>query len=98
MYKRIFQLLFGLIISVAVVSPAMAAQYARPDQTISTGGWADINASSLHAAIDETSPNTSDYIESQNTNDTTHLGLSTVSDPGTSSGHIMRIRVNPRDT
>lgn len=66
------------------------AQYARPDSTIAAGGWS-YSTLSLHEDTDEETPNgDTDYAEASSDDTTMELGLSSVSDPGSSTGHVLR--------
>jgi hypothetical protein len=73
------------------------AQYARPNSDINVGGtsgwYESVGASqtNIYTALDETSDATSDYIySSANQLSDGTLGLSTVTDPEKSNGHILR--------
>lgn len=70
-------------------------QIARPDSDISTGLWGPIGGpSTLFEAIDEVTPDDNDYIEALNGENTTcELGLTTITDPTASTGHIIRFRI-----
>ena len=71
-------------------------QLARPDSDISAGLWEPVGGpSSLFDAINEVTANDStDYIEALNGEDTTcELGLSNITDPVSSVGHIIRFRM-----
>ena len=88
------QLLLALLLA---ASPASAQQFARPDSTIVAGGWTvgDGVSASLWEAIDETSPDdatTHDRTSFQGSGETMELGLSNVTDPAVSTGHIVRAR------
>jgi len=68
------------------------AQFARPDSTVSAGGWTAVGAATLHAATDEVTPNgATDYAEANSGDTTMELGLSDVNDPGSSTGHTIRV-------
>lgn len=72
------------------------AQYARPNSTINNdGGWVPTGAATLHDAINSVSINDSTYIGSPGTasGGASVLGLSSVGDPQSSSGHVVRYRV-----
>ena len=72
------------------------AQFARPDSDISAGLWDPVGGpSSLFDALNESTPNDgTDYIEALNGENTTcELGLTDVDDPGISTGHIIRFRM-----
>ena len=68
------------------------AQFARPANDITTGNW---TSAPLYASIDETPYSDSDFITSARnaSNDTFEVALSPVSDPVSSIGHILRIRI-----
>jgi hypothetical protein len=66
------------------------AQYGRPDVILSAGGWTGVVGS-----IGESSPNDADYIESPtapNDAQICKVSLSDVSDPLSSSNHVVRYR------
>lgn len=73
-------------------------QFARPDADITDGTWLNASASAvdMFASIDEdvSSPNDADYIESVSAPSSAAcaFGLSNVTDPLSSTGHIMRWR------
>lgn len=64
-------------------------QYARPDSDISTGSW---TSTPLYQSIDEETASDADYIQSTTNSDTCEIGLSTVTDPSSSSNHIIKYR------
>lgn len=68
------------------------AQYGRPGSDVSTGAWA---ATPLYEKIDEATCSDADYVQSANnpSSDTFECGLSSVSDPGVHTGHVLRCRV-----
>jgi len=70
------------------------AQFARPDSTINLGLWGETGAATLYEAIDEISANDfTDYITAGDpVQDICDLGLSAVSDPSSSAGHIIRVK------
>ncbi len=70
------------------------AQFARPDADNSNaGGWSPSSGSDLFAMVDESSPDDADYIEKRtSTTADFELGLSTVTDPGSSTDHTIRTR------
>ena len=90
-------LIVASLLCLAMSAPAFAQQYARPSSTVSTGNYLPVGAPTLHEAVDEVTANTSDYITSANTNEEAHLGLGGVTDPNSSSSHIMRARVNGQE-
>ncbi len=70
-------------------------QIARPDSDISAGLWEPVGGpSTLWEAIDEVTPSDTDYIEALDGENTTcELGLTTLTDPLLSTGHIIRFRM-----
>ncbi len=66
-------------------------QYARPDSDVSVGGW---TTADLYAKIDETPYSDADEIQAQvrASNQTCEVGLSDVTDPTSSSAHVIKIR------
>ena len=67
-------------------------QYARPDSDVSSGSWSPSTGSTLYECIDEETPSDADYIESDTDEDECEVGLSTVTDPESSSNHTVRWR------
>lgn len=60
------------------------AQYARPNSTVSAGGWTAVGAATLHEATDEITPdNDTTYALADSTDTIMELGLSSVTSPGT---------------
>ena len=94
MFKRKYILVTGLLLAMAASSSSWAAQYARPNSTVTAAGWTPVAAGTLHEALDEVSGNDTDYITSGNGNNSSViLGLSPIVDPGTyTSNHILRYR------
>lgn len=74
------------------------AQYARPDSDIAAGNWTPNSGSTLYTQIDEVSASDSDFIQASSTETTATIGLSNVSDPGVSSGHVVRYRAQKTTT
>lgn len=63
-------------------------QFARPDADISATNW-----TGAYTAIDEVSYDDADYLTGANSaNGTCEKGLSNVTDPASSSGHVVRFR------
>lgn len=92
MPNRTIHILLGFAVLGVVTTEALAVQYARPDDTNSAGSWTYSGASSLHEAVDETSPDDADYMSA--TSDTTaELSLSSITDPVVHTGHVIRFRV-----
>jgi len=69
-------------------------QYARPDSDVAGGIWSPSSGSDLYAMIDEETASDTDYIYTQvyEDPDPCEIGLSSVTDPVSSSGHIVRYR------
>ncbi len=69
-------------------------QYARPDSDISATNW-----TGAYTAIDEETPNDSDYITgSDSANGTDEVGLSNVTDPASSADHVIKFRARQSGT
>jgi hypothetical protein len=86
-------ILLSLLLLAFLPYPGTAnpGQFARPDGTVAAGGWA-FSDLSLHEDTDEATPNgDTDYAEADSTDTAMELSLSDVTDPGVSTGHIMRI-------
>lgn len=71
----------------------VTAQFARPTSDASPGTWTASTGSDLYAMIDETVASDADYISTVNAS-TCEVALSTLSDPASSSGHIVRYRLS----
>lgn len=75
------------------------AQFARPDSDVSAGSWV---TAPLWQQIDESSPSDADFITGPTglSYSACEIGLSNVTDPVSSSGHIARYRYrkNPLTT
>lgn len=71
-------------------------QFARPSSDVITSGWSPSTPGSHYVLIDEVTPSDLDYTRSANTASETQLivGLSAVTDPAQSSGHVVRVRVS----
>ncbi|UCG49365.1 MAG: hypothetical protein JSU94_06190 [Phycisphaerales bacterium] len=97
MSKRIsYTLSLALAMVVAFgTTVAMAAQYARPDGTVSATGWTASGTPAHHEATDEVTPNDdTDYVlAADGVAATAELSLTDVTDPQVSSGHIIRFRM-----
>tara|TARA_R110000751_G_scaffold236194_1_gene337489 strand:- start:16439 stop:17047 length:609 start_codon:yes stop_codon:yes gene_type:complete len=78
-------------------------QTARPnEEEFNTGGtdaWAATSGSDLHAMINEASADDSDYISTSDSGNNANykMHLSSVTDPVSSSGHILRYRLKWAD-
>jgi hypothetical protein len=81
-------------------SSAWAQQYARPDGTTAGGGFSVVGGPATHhEALDETTADTADYIDSGAANPTTaRLSLSSVDDPGVGTGHVLRFNCKVEGT
>lgn len=67
------------------------AQFARPDSTVTLTNWGQ--SGSVHLTLDESSASDSDFTYSiNNTTAELEVGLSNVSDPSVSTGHVVRFR------
>lgn len=68
------------------------AQYSRPDADISDGGFTPSAGSDLYAVLDDNSD--TDYITSTSAaDDSCQVSAGTVTDPASSSGHVLRARL-----
>lgn len=75
--------------SLAVAAP----QIARPASDVSDGGWlASGGGADLFAMIDESVASDSDFIYTESSGDVATVALGTLSDPASSSGHVVRFR------
>lgn len=69
------------------------AQFARPNADVTTASWTPSTGASLFGVIDESTASDTDYILGENsTNDSCEVALSAVTDPESSSSHIVRYR------
>ncbi|MCJ2531688.1 MAG: DUF11 domain-containing protein [Candidatus Thermoplasmatota archaeon] len=67
------------------------AQFAGPSGTVSTGGLTAVGAATHHEATNEVTPNgNTDYVEADSADTTLEMNLSSVTDPQTGEGHILR--------
>ena len=77
------------------------AQFARPtSDDFNTGGadaWVASSGSDMYAMVDETPASDSDYISSEDSGSSSvanvRMPLSTLNDPVSSSGHVIRYRI-----
>lgn len=79
------------------------AQFARPDSTVTAGGWGALGGpATLWECIDETASSDTDYCRRFSSgsfsSDRMEVGLSDVTDPVSSSGHIVRYRLSKSTT
>lgn len=65
------------------------AQFARPTSDVATGSWV---TAPLWSKVDETVASDTDSINDNGVGGTAILGLSSVNDPFSSTGHILRVR------
>lgn len=80
-------------IAQGLVSFITTAQYARPTSDVSTGTWTASSGSDLFAMLDETAASDADYIVTTGAS-TCEVALGTLSDPASSSGHVVRYRIS----
>ncbi len=77
------------------------AQFARPESDIDTTGWTTQagGGTNLYDVLDETSANDADYARAGNPHgNTLKVYLSPVTDPQSSTGHIVRYRIGKLGT
>lgn len=79
-----------IVIPLPVSGPA--AQLLAPVSDVSAGGWTASSGSDLYAMLDESAYSDTDYIVSA-TASTCTLAIAAGSDPGVSTGHILRYRL-----
>jgi hypothetical protein len=72
------------------------ARFGRPLSDISQGAWTASTGSDLFAMLDEETPVDADYIQTTSAS-TCEIGLSNATDPGTSSGQVLRYRAKSDD-
>lgn len=69
------------------------AQFARPSSDVTTTNWTrSTGTNAYYTYIDETAADTADYVQTQTVNSGLEIGLSSVTDPASSSGHIVRVQ------
>lgn len=68
------------------------AQFARPNSDITTTSWTPSTGTTIYQCIDESTASDTDYGTGTGTASELIVGLSSVLDPGSSSGHIVRLR------
>jgi len=71
----------------------VTAQYARPTSDVSTGTWTASTGSDLFDMLDETGADDGDYITTTSAS-TCEVALGSLSDPASSSSHIVRYRIS----
>lgn len=71
-------------------------QFARPDSTVTAGGWTGVGVAALWDNLNETSASDADYDQTASgpVNDAMEVGLTDVSDPLVGTGHIVRYRLS----
>lgn len=77
------------------------AQYAYPIFDIeNSGSWTISTGSTLYGVLDETTADDNDYITKKGVGTTCTVGLGSMSDPSSSSDHILNVRykVDPGGT
>jgi len=74
------------------VGGTVTAQYARPTSDVSAGTWTASTGSDLYAMLDETTANDADYISTVNAS-TCEVALGALTDPASSTGHVVRYRI-----
>lgn len=77
----------------AATQIVLSVQFARPATTVSAGSWTPTNAATLHEAIDETAASETDFISTVTAADACVVSISEVTDPASSSDHIVRYRL-----
>jgi len=82
-----------LLLPLLSTQVCFGAQFARPDGTVSAGGWTAAGAPSLHEALDESTANGDTDYASATTNTTGEVSLSDVTDPQTNTGHVIRFSI-----
>ena len=93
MHKFIAQFLTAGLLITTATPQVMAQQTANTDATLGAGGWVDQgDGTNLHLAIDEATANDTDYIWSDIDTQTAYLGLTSLNDPNSSTGHILKFR------
>jgi hypothetical protein len=75
------------------VTADSSPQFARPDADITDADWLPSTGSDLYAVLDESAADDGDYIYTSTDNSEFEVQLSSVSDPGVSTDHYLRIRV-----
>jgi hypothetical protein len=85
-----------LTILAACTITVQAQQFSRPDNDDSIGSYTDDGGgtTNIHDAIDEVTASDTDYIRSENDPSTSLcvIGISSVTDPVSSTGHVVRYR------
>lgn len=79
--------------AVKLVDSAPPPQLAAPSADVSAGGWTASTGSDLYAMLDEAAADDGDYITTTGAS-TCEVALGSLSDPSSSSGHIVRYRIS----
>lgn len=93
-YQRLFfdpEVVFGSEDS--LLASLSQPQIVYPTGDVAGGTWLPSTGTDLYACIDETAASDADYISTVNAS-TCEVALSTLSDPASSSGHIVRYRLS----
>jgi len=87
---------FALTGNDAGLTQSGTQRYGRPDADVAAGAWTASTGSDLFAMLDEETPADADYIHTASAS-TCEIGLSDATDPGTSSGQVLRYRARSDD-
>lgn len=79
--------------AVKLVDSAPPPQLAAPSADVSAGGWTASTGSDLYAMLDEAAADDGDYITTTGAS-TCEVTLGSLSDPASSTGHIVRYRIS----
>ena len=74
------------------------AQFARPASDITNSTWTASTGATLYGCIDETPASDTDYIRATGNSQTCEVKLSSVTDPVSSGGHVLRLRAKATGT
>jgi hypothetical protein len=67
-------------------------QYGRPISDTDATGWTASGGGALYAMVDESTYNDADYIYTETPDADAEVAITSLSDPGTSAGHVVRYR------
>lgn len=95
--RRLASFAICLAVLLCFAPQGFPAQFARPDEDVTKGNWDDSNGNNndiLYDDIDEVTPDDNDYIESPDdpSSEECEIGLGSLTDPESSSGHYVRYR------
>ena len=80
------------VVSLGTNGTIVSAQYIAPTSDVSAGGWTASTGTDLFAMLNEAVPSDAEYIVS--TTDTiSEVKFATATNPGTTSGHVIRYRI-----